>query len=260
VAEAINGDTVMVWPGVYREQVVLENKAITVQSADDAAVVTAPSGYAFSFYSGESSGCVLRNFVITGCGEAAIYCYGAEPTLTNLTVTGNFYGISAWGGADPKITSCILWNNQNGDLYHCRASYSDVEQADAVGQNNGNISMDPQFADPANGDYHLKSRYGRYLASQDRWVTDSVTSPCIDAGDPSVYPGRERIPRGGRINMGAYGGTPFASLSGWPSWSDGASEPLNSGENELDSVSALQEGLSEPQSVTVTEDYTTLNP
>ena len=65
-----NGDTVMVWPGVYREEVVLRNKAITLQSAGDAAVVTAPSGYAFSFYSAESSNCVLRNFVITGCDSS----------------------------------------------------------------------------------------------------------------------------------------------------------------------------------------------
>ncbi|UCD00144.1 MAG: hypothetical protein JSW66_09735 [Phycisphaerales bacterium] len=261
VDEALNGDTIMVWPGVYREQVILESKAITLQSADDAAVVTAPVGYAFSFYYAESSMCVLRNFVITGCGEAAIHCDGASPKLTNLTVTGNLYGISAWGGADPDITSCILWNNQNGDLYHCRASYSDVEQADAVGQNNGNVSVDPLFADPTGGDYHLMSRYGRYLASQDRWVTDSVTSPCIDAGDPSVRPGRERIPRGGRINMGAYGGTPSASLSGWPSWSDIAGiEPLSPAERGLESVFTLQNVLLEPESTTGTEDYRMVNP
>ncbi|MHC4509885.1 MAG: right-handed parallel beta-helix repeat-containing protein, partial [Planctomycetota bacterium] len=261
VDEALNGDMVMVWPGVYREQVVLESKAITLQSADDAAVVTAPLGYAFSFYYAESLKSVLRNFVITGCGEAAIYCDGASPMLTNLTVTGNLYGISAWGGANPDITNCILWNNQNGDLYHCRASYSDVEQEDAVGQNSGNISMDPLFADPANGDFHLMSRYGRYLASQDRWVTDSVTSPCIDAGDPSVHPGRERIPRGGRVNIGAYGGTPFASLSGWPSWSDATQvEPGSPVENEPESVFSLQKVLSEPESTTGTEDYRMVDP
>jgi hypothetical protein len=223
VNEAISGDTIMVWPGYYRETVTLDGKALTLQSADDAAVITTPyvpNAYAFSFYRAESSMCVLRNFVITGAAQGAIYCFAASPTLTNLTITGNVFGIKGQEGANPDITNCIIWNNQNGDLYHVRASYSDISQADAVGQGNGNISNDPLFANPASGDYHVKSRYGRYLASQGTWVTDPVSSPCIDAGDPTVSPGRERMPRGGRINMGAYGGTPFASLSGWPSWTD----------------------------------------
>lgn len=219
VNEAISGDTIMVWPGVYREEVLFRGEAITLQSADDAAVVTAPSGIAFSFYTAENSRCVLRNFVITGCGEAAIFCSSASPTLTNLTIANNQYGISAQDGANPDISNCILWGNLNGDLYHSRARYSDIQQI-AADSSRGNISTDPQFADPVNGDYHLKSRYGRYSPQQGKWVTDSVSSPCIDAGDPIASVGRERMPRGGRINMGAYGGTPFASLSGSPSWSE----------------------------------------
>ena len=85
-----------------------------------------------------------------------------------------------------------------------------------VDKNAGNINKDPLFADPDNGDFHLKSKYGRYVAQGDDWVTDSVTSPCIDTGDPDEYPRAELTPNGNRINMGAYGGTPYASLSGWP--------------------------------------------
>jgi len=44
-------------------------------------------------------------------------------------------------------------------------------------------------------------------------VQDDVTSPCIDAGDPSSPIGFEPFPNGGRINMGAYGGTAEASKS-----------------------------------------------
>jgi hypothetical protein len=71
----------------------------------------------------------------------------------------------------------------------------------------------PLFADAAGGDYHLKSERGRYRATTDEWILDEVTSPCVDGGDPSVNPSTERMPNGGRINMGAYGNTAYASMS-----------------------------------------------
>ena len=43
---------------------------------------------------------------------------------------------------------------------------------------------------------------------------DGVTSACIDAGDPCSEWRGELWPHGGRINMGAYGGTAEASMSG----------------------------------------------
>jgi hypothetical protein len=63
------------------------------------------------------------------------------------------------------------------------------------------------------GDYHLKSQAGRWDAVHKTWVKDDVTSPCIDAGDPNSPIGEEPFPNGGRINMGAYGGTTEASKS-----------------------------------------------
>jgi len=72
---------------------------------------------------------------------------------------------------------------------------------------------DPLLADPANGDYHLRSERGRYWPAHDLWVLDTVTSPCIDSGDPNDSASGERTPNGGRINIGAYGGTAYASMS-----------------------------------------------
>ncbi len=94
----------------------------------------------------------------------------------------------------------------------------------------GNIDTDPLFArrgywdengtpdDPyddiwVEGDYHLKSQAGRWDPVSRSWVQDDVTSPCIDAGDPNSPVGLEPFPNGGRINMGAYGGTAQASKS-----------------------------------------------
>jgi len=69
------------------------------------------------------------------------------------------------------------------------------------------------------GDYHLKSRAGRWDSASKSWVKDNVTSPCIDGGDPNTSVGDEPSPNGGRINMGAYGGTAEAGKS--PLDSDG---------------------------------------
>jgi hypothetical protein len=94
----------------------------------------------------------------------------------------------------------------------------------------GNIDTDPLFAQvgywdpngtPADagddfwvaGDYHLKSQAGRWDPVVQQWVTDDVTSPCIDAGNEGSEWKGEPWPNGRRINMGAYGGTAEASMS-----------------------------------------------
>jgi hypothetical protein len=81
----------------------------------------------------------------------------------------------------------------------------------------GNIDADPCFATLGNwqlkGDYHLKSKAGRWVPSRQSWTQDDVTSPCIDAGNPGCPTGSEPLPNGNRINMGAYGGTDEASKS-----------------------------------------------
>ena len=74
----------------------------------------------------------------------------------------------------------------------------------------------PGFVDPGNDDYHLLSERGRYRATTNEWILDDVTSSCVDAGNPNLAPTQERMPNGGRINMGAYGETNYASMSEWP--------------------------------------------
>jgi len=222
---AQSGDTILVWPGVYSEPLTVMGKAITIRSAADAAVIMAPGDIGVSFYYAESSNSVLANFVITGCSseQGALFCSGASPTLKNLTIVGNRFGVTAYDGAEPHVVNCILWGNRDGDLFQDGGlfqggdlvRYSCVEKGTPK-STAGNIRVDPQFSDPENGDYHLKSRYGRYVPQDDAWVTDNVQSLCIDAGDPDDDPRSERTPNGTVVNMGAYGGTASASLSSWP--------------------------------------------
>ena len=411
-------DTVLVWPGVYNEEIAFWGDAITVKSAAAAAIVETNYGYAFSFFSAEGPDTVLSNFIIRN-GQFGIYLInGASPSLRNLTIVNNDFGISAFNGSDPDISNCILWGNYYGDLFRdpvpLEAKYSWVEEEVnpiahwkldegsgataydsagtndgtiygatwATGQLNGALDFDglddyvdmadtvkdhletsytfsiwikpktipgihsiaayrrstsdigyqvllqlqhnnsdvqfvvgslgnnaiasypdtlimntwyhvagireenvlnvyvngvsgipdsetfgeispdnfkigaihccdqviqsffdgtiddvriydralssgeikqvyqnlagPGFVDAASGDYHLLSERGRYWPAHDVWVLDDVTSPCIDGGDPAVDPTNERMPNGGRINMGAYGNTAYASMSEWP--------------------------------------------
>jgi hypothetical protein len=107
--------------------------------------------------------------------------------------------------------------------------YKEYEE-NVIEWKDGNIDSEPLFANPGywdpngtpddvnddfwvEGDYHLKSQVGRFDPNSQTWVQDDVTSPCIDAGDPNSPIGLEPFPNGGRINMGAYGGTSEASKS-----------------------------------------------
>ncbi|MHC4535782.1 MAG: right-handed parallel beta-helix repeat-containing protein [Planctomycetota bacterium] len=136
---------------------------------------------------------------VTNCLIAENGQYGIQDgivTITNCTIAANaLCGISSYA---PTVTNSIIYyNGSDGAQIESQSSaivtYSDV-QGGFPGD--GNIDADPLFADPINGDFHL-------LAG----------SPCIDAGDPNSEFAFEPEPNGGRINMGAYGGTPQATLS-----------------------------------------------
>jgi hypothetical protein len=216
IEQAVNGNTILVYPGVYHEQINFLGKAITVRSIEEPAVLEAPGSFAVSFYMGEGPNSILKNFVIRNSYMGIFIAHGS-PTLSNLTIADNKSGIEAYADSEPDISNCILWNNTDCDLFGCQARYSCLETANP-GQHNLNI--DPLFVDPNNGDYHLLSERGRYWSQHDVWVLDKVTSPYIDGGDPNVDPSDEPMPNGGRINIGAYGGTAYASMK-QTRWLDG---------------------------------------
>ncbi|MHC4489872.1 MAG: right-handed parallel beta-helix repeat-containing protein, partial [Planctomycetota bacterium] len=171
--------------------------------------------------------CIFQdNWADFGSG---ILNYLSSPTLTNCTFSSND---ATWGSgmlnlqiSSPTLTNCILWDG--GDEIQNYSStititYSDVQGGSTgvyVDPNStlnwgvGNIDIDPCFADPNNGDYHLKSQAGRWDANSESWVKDYVSSPCIDAGNPGCPEANEPAPNGNRRNMGAYGGTAEASKS-----------------------------------------------
>ncbi len=171
-----------------------------------------------------SNNVIAENSAYWGGG---LYNLSGRPHVVNNTIVrnrpnglhlGSTRGLTS--GSVPEracLLNNIVWENElyfeassltGGGLYDVR--FNDI-QGGCEGE--GNIEADPLFADSASGDYHLRSMAGRWDTRVSDWVIDEVSSPCIDAGDPSGNSGDEPAPNGGRINMGAYGGTPQASRS-----------------------------------------------
>jgi parallel beta-helix repeat protein len=122
------------------------------------------NGVDFGIPSGSSGSVVIINNTITANSAAGIYGNrDTNLTISNNIVTNNqdcgiFFDTSYnWG--TPNSNYNDVWDNGGGNYCELAASGTD------------DISADPLFVDPANGDYHL-------------WPN----SPCIDAGTSEGAP------------------------------------------------------------------------
>ena len=183
----------------------LTNNTITNNSATNGPLATYGGGV--DCYA--SSSPILTNNTLSGnsaTNGGGVYCeYLSSPILKNTIVAFNTKGGGLLVLGDsahpcyPAVTYCDFYSNTGGDY---------LNWPDQTG-NNGNLRKNPLFAWAAKGDFHEKSKGGRWNGSV--WVKDTVQSPCIDAGDPKSAFANEPSPNGGRINMGAYGNTKYAS-------------------------------------------------
>ena len=144
----------------------------------------------------------LDHLTIVGCNTGILYGCHVLPVIKNSIIAGNattleLQGTNAQEDKGKNITYSCLYGTAKDD------SLSDY--------GTGCIAKDPCFADAASGDFHLKSAAGRWNGTT--WVKDTVTSPCIDAGETSAAYANEPSPNGNRANMGAYGNTAEASKS-----------------------------------------------
>jgi hypothetical protein len=138
--------------------------------------------------------------------------------MENLTIAGHHCPGTAPDGAAVVVEAgsiasfrnTILWGNSREFLTLSGGSFS-IAHSITQQSGTGNFLADPLFADPAGGDYHLRSSHGRYTPNG--WINDPISSPAIDAGDPASAYALEPQPNGGRINLGAYGNTLQASRS-----------------------------------------------
>jgi hypothetical protein len=225
---------------------VAEYSGSGIYAADDSSLISlnriiGNSGGGAAVFLDISSGIFTNNIVASNYSEsdAGIYLAGGEPNVINNTIADNFSDVPAESstgiaidGSSAMITNNIIGGNFNGigiydqgsaggspmdpNLFKYNNVYGnpDGNYYGIADQNeiNGNISVDPLFADPASDDYHLQSQGGRWDPNSEQWVLDAETSLCIDSGDPNSEWAEEMWPHGERINMGAYGNTVQASM------------------------------------------------
>jgi hypothetical protein len=88
---ASNGDTVLVAPGTYAENINFNGKAIIVASSNGASATTISitSGAAVTFNHSETNSSVLNGFTIHGGSNTVGIFIGSSPTILNNVITGN---------------------------------------------------------------------------------------------------------------------------------------------------------------------------
>ncbi len=146
--------------------------------------------------------------------------------ITNCTMSGN--RASTGGGvfsfnAVGHLTNCIIWGNQayishpglrNYVSYwptqESTASYCDIE-GDSTFPGTGNIRIDPEFVNPAGGDFHLP-----------------FDSPCVDQGSNVASTGSEDCEGNPRIADGDEDGTATVDMGALEF--QGRPDPMRRGE------------------------------
>jgi len=135
-----------------------------------------------------SNNCLSGNSAGNDGGGFACYYY-SWLIVSNTTVSANTAGHNGGGfcfdsSSAGTITNTILWKNsaQNGPEIHSDSStdpvitYCDVEGS---WPGTGNINADPMFITGPNGAHYLEQNPPQ----------SGLTSPCVDAGDPTTMCG-----------------------------------------------------------------------
>jgi len=126
---ASDGDTVLVAPGTYVENIDFMGKAITVTSSGGAATTTidgGQKGIVVNFANSETRASVINGFTITDDAPPppeqdpfsanGILVAGANPTITNNIVTNNRgYGIQVYFGSAYISGNTITYSSTAGD-------------------------------------------------------------------------------------------------------------------------------------------------
>jgi hypothetical protein len=206
---AVNGDTVLVAAGTYTEALSVSSKQIVIKSSNGTLATTlvggisiglSSTGTLFGFtlkdpdgvgvYGDASSTVRISRCLLIGY-DLCIFTNGSNCEIVNNTIVSGHCGLAVYGSLS-IIKNNIVWDHTDYGTWDLAPTtildYNDFfENNPNYGGNASpgphDISVDPQFVDPANSNYRFYP-----------------TSPCIDGGDPSpAY----NDPDGSRNDIGA---------------------------------------------------------
>jgi hypothetical protein len=161
---ASEGDTVLVAEETYFENIDFSGKNIVVMGANQETTIIDgnQAGSVVTFSNSETSSAKLVGLTIQNGSHAnggGIYCASSEPTLTNVTISGNTASVIGGGmylhQSSPTIINLIIWGNEPGSMATQGSSVPIITYSDIEGgyTGTGNIDADPLFVNAANGNY-----------------------------------------------------------------------------------------------------------
>lgn len=242
---ASNGDTVLVAPGTYVENIDFKGKAITVTSSGGPTKTTidgGQKGIVVNFASNETRASVINGFTITDDGPplpaqvtvtaVGIFVGGANPTITNNVITNNRgFGIEVYSGSAYISGNTITNTSTAGDP---RQDFGcDYDDGDGIFiQGASNTIVDPPVIDhntiEQNVGHCLGGGIGLFAAAVSTIISNNIIANnqslgygggVYDNGSASLY--QNLIYNN---VSGVAGGGVYLSLS---SQINGATGPLN---------------------------------
>ncbi len=153
-----SGDTVLVQPGTYIENITFNGENIVVGSlfiiTHDTLYISSTvidgnqNGPVVTFDNGESNACILEGFTVTnGLGDqhgaGGVFINSGNPIISNLTIVGNNGGDQGGGltfiGSDALVINCRVIGNYSGTKgggFRLLSESNPIIESCIIGENN----------------------------------------------------------------------------------------------------------------------------
>jgi len=139
---AADGETVIVEPGTYAQNLQIKDKSIVIRATDATTIYPNQTGNVISI---ENSSATLVGFIVTNGENGAeengngVYCKNASPNLVNLMVLENAGSGIYLQNSNPKIVNTLLFHNfgERGAGIYCNESQPRIINS-TIAENNAN--------------------------------------------------------------------------------------------------------------------------
>jgi parallel beta-helix repeat protein len=176
------------------------------------------------YLTGTNTATVTNCWIVNNGGYGIdLYNLHMPPTIRNNTIahngSGGIYRYET--GHDPDILNTIFWQNGTGGTVDTVGTFGNVtySRTSTTRSGAGNMTYDPCFADPCNGDYHLKAEsqcidkgqtvadcYSEHDIDDNPRVRDGdyIGPPAVDMGAHEYYQSLADLNHDRRVNFKDY--------------------------------------------------------